>query len=32
VCLDAVEEEIERVDEAWNVGSMMSPPRPPRSN
>jgi hypothetical protein len=32
VCLDAVEEEIERVDEAWDVGSMLPAPRPPRKN
>jgi hypothetical protein len=32
VCLDAVEEEIERVDEAWDVGSMFPAPKPPRKN
>jgi hypothetical protein len=32
VCLDAVEEEIERVDEAWDVGSMLPAPKPPRNN
>jgi hypothetical protein len=32
VCLDAVEEEIERVDEAWDVGSLFPAPKPPRSN
>jgi hypothetical protein len=32
VCLDAVEEEIERVDQAWDVGSMLPMPKPPRKN
>jgi hypothetical protein len=32
VCLDAVEEEIERVDEAWDLGSMLPAPKPPRNN
>jgi hypothetical protein len=32
VCLDAVEEEIDRVDEAWDVGSMLPMPKPPRKN
>jgi hypothetical protein len=32
VCLDAVEEEIDRVDEAWDVGSMLPAPKPPRNN
>jgi hypothetical protein len=32
VCLDAVEEEIERVDEAWDVGAMFPAPKPPRKN
>ena len=32
VCLDAVEEEIDRVDEAWDVGSMLPAPKPPRKN
>ena len=31
-CLDAVEEEIERVDEAWDVGVMLPAPKPPRKN
>ncbi len=32
VCLDAVEEEIDRVDQAWDVGSMLPAPKPPRKN
>jgi hypothetical protein len=32
VCLDAVEEEIDKVDEAWNIGAMLPAPKPPREN
>jgi hypothetical protein len=31
-CLDAVEEEIARVDEAWEMGTLLPAPKPPRTN
>jgi hypothetical protein len=31
-CLDAVEEEIARVDDAWQIGTLLPPPKPPRKN
>jgi hypothetical protein len=31
-CLDAVEEEIARVDHAWQIGTLLPAPKPPRKN
>jgi hypothetical protein len=31
-CLDAVEEEIARLDEAWEAGTLLPAPKPPRTN
>jgi hypothetical protein len=31
-CLDAVEEEIARVDDAWQIGTLLPAPKPPRKN
>ena len=31
-CLDTVEEEIARVDDAWQIGTFLPAPKPPRKN
>jgi hypothetical protein len=31
-CLDTVEEEIARVDDAWQIGTLLPVPKPPRKN